>query len=400
MAMGCRIAAMTMKSDVIYLDYNASTPCDPRVVEAMQPFFSSIFANPSSRNHRPGRDAFSALEDARSSVAGFLGARSATEIVFTSGATEANNLALIGAARTSANRRRHLVTQTTEHPSVLEVLRALQGDGWNLTEVGVDREGRLRLDELESVLCEDTSLVSLMLANNETGTIQPVGRAAEMAHAFGALVHCDAAQGIAKIDVDVAELGVDLLSLSGHKLYAPKGVGALYVRRANPPLKLAPQLHGGGHEGGMRSGTPNLPGAVALARALEIADAELAEERPRIAARRDILEKTIVENLEDCVVNGSTEHRLPNTSNISFTGIEGNALLASLPDLAVSSGSACTSSHPEVSPVLLAMGVRPELAKASLRLSLGRFSTENEVERAAQRISDEVRRLRKLKRRA
>jgi len=383
---------------VIYLDYNASTPCDPRVVEAMQPFFGLIFANPSSRNHRPGREAFSALEDARSTVARLLGARSATEIVFTSGATEANNLALIGAAKTRADRRRHLVTQTTEHPSVLEVLRALQRDGWTLTEVGVDREGRVRLDELEAALCDETALVSLMLANNETGIVQPVRKAAELAHARGALIHCDAAQGIAKIGINMAELGVDLLSLSGHKLYAPNGVGALYMRRSSPPLRLAPHIHGGGHEGGVRSGTPNLPGAVALARALEIADAELGEESLRIAALRDKLEKKIVEKVDDCTVNGSTEHRLPNTSNISFPGIEGNALLASLPDLAVSSGSACTSSHPEASPVLLAMGVRPELAKASLRLSLGRFSTDDEVENAAARISEEVLRLRNLKR--
>ena len=388
-----------MKQDVIYLDYNASTPCDPRVVEAMQPFFGSIFANPSSRNHRPGRDAFSALEDARSSVAGFLGARSATEIIFTSGATEANNLALIGAAKARAGSGRHLVTQTTEHPSVLEVLRALRGVGWTLTEVGVDCEGRIRLDELEAALRDDTALVSLMLANNETGTVQPVREAAELAHARGAIIHCDAAQGVAKIDVNVAELGIDLLSLSGHKFYAPNGVGALYVRRTNPPLRLAPHIHGGGHEGGVRPGTPNLPGAVALAHALEIADAELGEEGPRIAALRDTLEKTIDEKVDDCAVNGSTEHRLPNTSNISFPGIEGNALLASLPDLAVSSGSACTSSHPEASPVLLAMGVRPELAKASLRLSLGRFSTDDEVERAAARIAEEVLRLRKLRRR-
>ena len=271
-----------MNTDVIYLDYNASTPCDPRVVEAMQPFFGAIFANPSSRNHRPGRDAYSALEDARSTVARFLGAQSATEIVFTSGATEANNLALIGTAKARADRRRHLVTQDTEHPSVLEVLRALQKEGWTLTEVGVDSEGRVRLDKLEAALCDETALVSLMLANNETGTVQPVRKAAELAHAHGALIHCDAAQGVAKIDVNIAELAVDLLSLSGHKLYAPNGVGALYVRRTNPPLRLAPHIHGGGHEGGLRSGTPNLPGAVALAHALEIADADPGSKRVRV----------------------------------------------------------------------------------------------------------------------
>lgn len=388
-----------MSNDVIYLDYNASTPCDPRVVEAMQPYFGQVFANPSSRSHRPGRDAFAALEGARSNVAASLGARSSTEIVFTSGATEANNLALFGTAAARTTRGRHLVSQSTEHPSVLEVLRALRDEGWNITEVGVDHDGRVRIDELESALRDDTFLISLMLANNETGTVQPVREVAELAHDREVLVHCDAAQGIGKIDLDVAELDVDLLSLSGHKLYAPKGIGALYVRRSSPQLKLPPVIHGGGHEGGLRSGTPNLPGAIALAHALEIADQELGTEGPRIAALRDRLEATIVETIDGCVVNGSIEHRLPNTSNISFPGIEGNALLASLPELAVSSGSACTSSHPEASPVLLAMGIRPDLAKASLRLSLGRFSTADEIDRAAERIVEEVLRLRGLRRR-
>jgi len=388
-----------MTSDVIYLDYNASTPCDPRVEEAMRPFFSAVFANPSSRSHRPGRDAFAALEESRSTVARVLGARSATEILFTSGATEANNLGLIGAARARVDHGRHLITQTTEHPSVLEVLHALRNDGWTLSEIGVDREGRVRLDNLESALRDDTTVVSLMLANNETGTVQSVREAADLAHTHGAVVHCDAAQAISKIAVNVADLNVDLLSISGHKLYAPKGIGALYVRRSNPPLKLRPQFFGGGHEGGFRSGTQNLPGAVALACALEISENELPEEGPRISALRDHLETAVIEAVEGCVVNGSVANRLPGTSNISFPGIEGNALLASLPDLAVSSGSACTSSHPEASPVLLAMGVSADLARASLRISLGRFTTENEADLAARRIVEEVLRLRKMRRR-
>ncbi len=390
---------MTNATDFIYLDYNASTPCDPRVVEAMQPFFGGVYANPSSRGHRPGREAFTALEGARSAIAASLGARSSTEIVFTSGATEANNLAIFGAVRSDATRGRHLVTQATEHPSVLEVFRALRDDGWDITELGVDHHGRVRIDEIESSLRDDTVLISLMFANNETGTVQPVREVAELAHDRGILIHCDAAQGIGKVELDVAELDVDLLSLSGHKVYAPKGIGALYLRRSSPPLKLPPLVHGGGHEGGLRSGTPNLPGAVALAHALEIAGAEIADEGPRIAALRDRLERTIVDAIDQCEVNGSPEHRLPGTSNISFAGIDGNALLASLPDLAVSSGSACTSSHPEASPVLLAMGVRPDLAKASLRLSLGRFSAEHEIDRAAARIVEEVLRLRGLRRR-
>jgi cysteine desulfurase len=396
----CRIAGGTMKSDVIYLDYNASTPCDPRVVDAIQPFFAEISANPSSRSHRSGQAAFTALEGARSSVAGFLGARSATEVVFTSGATEANNLALLGAARFLQPRGRHLITQTTEHPSVLEVLRALREEGWTLTEVDVDSEGLVRPDHIEAAFHDDTVLISLMLANNETGAVQPVREVAEIAHGRGILLHCDAAQGIGKIDVDVLDLGADLMSLSGHKVYAPKGIGALYIRRGKPPVAIQPQMWGGGHEGGMRSGTPNVPGAVGLATALDIAKEMLPTEGHRIAELRDRLEKSIVDRLEGATVNGPLANRLPGTTNISFPGVDGNSLLASLTDLAVSTGSACTSSHPEASPVLLAMGLRPELAKASLRISLGRFSTVEEADTAADRIVEEVSRLRWLKRRS
>jgi len=365
----------------------------------MLPFFGEVYANPSSRNHAPGRDAFTALEEARAAVAGFLGARSATEIVFTSGASEGNNLALIGAAKTFATARRHLITQATEHPSVLEPLRWLEASGWKLTVVGVDRDGRIRLDELDDALGNDPALVSLMLANNETGTIQPVGEAAERAHAHGALLHCDAAQGAGKIAFDVDGLGADLLTVSGHKVYGPKGVGILYIRRRTPPLALSPVIHGGGHENGLRSGTPNLPGAVGLARALEIAREALGDEVARVTALRDRLERRIVNAIDDCTVNGSTAHRLPGTSNISFAGVEADALLASLPDVAVSTGSACASNHPGASPVLRAMGVSKALASASVRISLGRFTTEEEVDRATQRIIDEVTRLRGLSRR-
>jgi len=385
-----------MSDDVIYLDYNASTPCDPRVVEAMLPFLGEVFANPSSRQHRPGRDAFTALEEARASVARCLGAASATEIVFTAGATEANNLALLGLAGVKRDRGRHMITQATEHPAVLETLANLGDGDWEITVLGVGRDGRVRLDELADALRDDTVLVSLMLANNETGVLQPVAEATELAHARGALIHCDAAQAVAKIPVDVAELGIDLLTLSGHKLYAPKGVGALYIRRTRPPLRLVPLIHGGGHEHGLRSGTPNVPGAVALARALDIAVADLAAEMSRLAGLRDRLESAILAGLDGCSVNGSTEHRLPGTSNISFRGIDGNALLASLPDLAVSTGSACTSDHPQASPVLLAMGVAPALAAAALRLSVGRPTTADEVDRAAARIVEEVTRLRSM----
>jgi cysteine desulfurase len=390
---------MSVKNDVIYLDNNASTPCDPRVVEAMLPYFGGVFANPSSRNHGPGRDAFTALEGARATVARCLGARSATEIVFTSGASEGNNLALIGAATALAGRGRHLVTQATEHPSVLEPLRWLAASGWDVSVVGVDGDGRVRLNELDSVLRDDTALISLMLANNETGTIQPFREAAELAHRWGALIHCDAAQGAGKIAFDVDDLGVDLLTVSGHKVYGPKGIGALYIRRRMPPLKLTPVIHGGGHENGLRSGTPNVPGAVALARALEIAVGEVAEEAARMTELRDHFESLVLDALEHCTVNGSIAHRLPGTSNLSFAGIEGDALLASLPDLAISTGSACASNHPGASPVLRAMGISKKLASASVRVSLGRFTTAGDIDRAASRIIVEVRRLRGLTRR-
>jgi cysteine desulfurase len=388
------IAVMT--DDLIYLDNNATTPCDPRVVEAMLPFMTRDFANPTTRNHRPGRDAATGLERARATVDRLLGGSAASEVVFTAGATEANNLALMGAAEALDGRGRHIISQATEHASVLEPLAALQRRGWEISLVGVDERGRVKLDELESTLRDDTVVVSLMLANNETGTIQPVRQAAGLAHARGALLHCDAAQGIGKIPVHVGELDVDLLTLSAHKLYGPKGVGALWIRRRRPPIRLTPVIHGGGQENGLRSGTPNVPGAVGMARAMELA-AEAGEgERVRVAALRDRLEDAILGAVDGSSRNGDAANRLPNTSNLSITGVEINALLASLPDLAVNTGSACASAHPESSPVLLAMGVPDELAGSSLRLSLGRFTTEEEVDRAAARITEEVIRLRDM----
>lgn len=388
------IAVMT--HDLIYLDSNATTPCDPRVVEAMLPFMTGDFANPTTRNHRPGRRAATALERARATVDRLLGGSAASEVVFTAGATEANNLALMGAAEALDGRGRHIISQATEHASVLEPLAALQRRGWEISLVGVDERGRVKLDELESNLRDDTVVVSLMLANNETGTIQPVRQAAGLAHARGALLHCDAAQGIGKIPVHVGELDVDLLTLSAHKLYGPKGVGALWIRRRRPPIRLTPVIHGGGQENGLRSGTPNVPGAVGMARAMELAAEAGESERVRVAALRDRLEDAILGAVDGSSRNGDAANRLPNTSNFSITGVEINALLASLPDLAVNTGSACASAHPESSPVLLAMGVPDELAGSSLRLSLGRFTTEEQVDRAAARITEEVIRLRDM----
>jgi cysteine desulfurase len=339
------------------------------------------------------------LERARSVVDRLLGGHAASEVVFTAGATEANNLALIGGAEALADRGRHIISQRTEHASVIEPLAALERRGWEITLVGVDEVGRVNLGELEHALRDDTVLISLMLANNETGTIQPVAEAAGLARSRGALIHCDATQGVGKIPVDVDELDVDLLTASAHKFYGPKGVGALWIRHRRPPIRLLSVIFGGGQEGGLRSGTPNVPGAVGMARAMEIAANEGDEERARLALFRDRLEGLILEALDGSSRNGDSTNRLPNTTNLSLADVEINAVLASLPDLALNTGSACTSAHPEPSPVLRAMGISAELAGSSLRLSLGRFTTEEEVDRAAARIIEEVTRLREMPKR-
>ncbi len=386
-------SAYSIPMDVIYLDFNATTPCDDRVLEAMLPFFGRTFANPSSRHHHPGRNAFMALENARKTVALSIGARSATEIVFTSGATESNNLAIKGAARALSAHGRHLITQATEHPAVLEVLENSQPDGFELTVVDVDSDGLVDLGDIARALRPDTILVSVMLANNETGVIQPLHEISALLTGRRTLLHCDAAQGPGKIPVDVEALGVDLLSLSGHKCYGPKGVGALFIRRQTPPLRLAPLLHGGGHENGVRSGTPNVPGAVGLAEALKLANEELEFHGRHMETLRDTFEDRLRTDLHRVVVNGCGAPRLPNTSNCAFPGIDGEALMASLPDLALSTGSACASAHPEPSRVLRAMGLSKSLAASSLRISLGRTTTAEDVERAAGRIAEAAARL-------
>ena len=383
-----------MEGDVIYLDYNATTPCDSRVVEAMLPYFADRAANPSSRAHRPGQLAATAVDEARATVASWLKADSPQEIVFTAGATESNNLALRGIAHALPVSRRHLVSQVTEHPAVLEPLQRLAREGWELTLLGVDGEGRIQADELRSAVRDDTALVSLMLANNETGAVQPVADIVEAVHERGALLHCDAAQAVGKIEVDLSALAVDLLSFSAHKFYGPKGVGGLFVRRTRPPLRMEPEILGGGQEGGLRSGTVNVPGVVGMARALELAVDGLGEESARLVALRDRLEARLTGALDGVVVNGPRPSRLPGTTNLSFAGVEANALVMSLPDLAFSTGSACTSTHSEPSPVLRAMGVEKALAASSIRLGVGRFTSEAEVDRAAARIIEEVRRLR------
>lgn len=387
---------MTIPDKVVYLDYNASTPCDPRVVQAMMPFFSDTYANPSSRGHRPGQDAASAVETARSAIARCLGTRASSEIVFTSGATEANNMVLLGLAREARLARGHVVTQVTEHPSVLEPLHRLERDGWSISRVGVDHEGRVRPQEVLASLRNDTKLVSVMLANNETGTLQPVEEIAVAVRDHDALFHCDAAQGIGKVPIDLGALQVDFLTFSAHKAYGPKGAGGLFIRRNHPPLRLPPMLLGGGQEHNKRSGTVNVPGVVGMASAFELAVAELDQESTRLARLRDRFEERFLAEINGVTVNGSVGHRLPGTSNLSIAGIEANALLVSLPDLAISTGSACTSSTPEPSPVLRAMGVEKHLAASSIRVSFGRFTTDSDVTKATERVIEEVIRLRGL----
>jgi cysteine desulfurase len=379
--------------DVIYLDHAATTPCDPRVVEAMLPYFGETFANASSRLHRPGQAAATALEEQRARVAEGLGAQSATEIVFTSGATESNNLALKGTAASGPATRRHIVTQVTEHASVLEPLAQLERRGFEITRVRVTPSGLVDLDALREAVRDDTMLVSVMLANNETGVIQPIREIAGLAHQRGALVHCDAAQAVGKIPVSVTDLDVDLLSLAAHKIHGPKGIGALYIRRRSPVQRLEPLLAGGGHEHGHRSGTPNLPGAVGLATALDLAIERLDVDAARIGALRDRFEASILAERPDTVIHGVDAPRLPGFSNLHFPGVDGSALLMSLPDLALSSGSACTSGHPEPSRVLRAMGETRRVAARAIRVSIGRGTTAGQTDRAAVRILTEGNRL-------
>jgi cysteine desulfurase len=380
----------------VYLDHNASTPCDPRVVEEMVPLLTETYANPASKNHRMGQLAFSLFEEARRRLARAIGCRRSSQITFTSGATEANNLVLKGLPETIKERGRHLITQATEHPSVLEPLGHLQRRGWELSILDVDAHGLVRLDDLADALRPDTVLVSLMLANNESGAIQPVREAADIIDGHQALLHCDAVQGPGKLPIDVAQLGADLVTFSAHKAYGPKGIGVLYTGVTQPAIRLQPLLHGGGQELGSRSGTPNVPGAVGMARAMEIACAEQEADSERASRLRRFLEERILDSLPDCRINGPEHDRLPGTSNISFADVDGNALLASIPEIAVSSGSACSTSHPGPSTVLLAMGVPRRLAASSIRFSLGRWTTEDEVAYAADRVIEEVQRLRSM----
>jgi cysteine desulfurase len=381
----------------IYLDYHATTPCDPRVVDAMLPCFREKFGNPSSRSHSFGREAEEMVERARGQVAELLGA-SPDEIVFTSCATEANNLAIKGAAcaRREAGDGNHIVSSRIEHKSVLEPLATLEEDGFRVTWLEVDEKGRMDPADLAQAVEEETILVSLMLANNEIGTIEPLVEMAAIAHEAGAWVHTDAVQGVGKIPVSVDDLDVDLLAISGHKFYGPKGIGALYVRRRSRRMKLAPTLCGGGQERGLRSGTHNVPGIVGLGVAAEVAGEERVAESARLAVLRDRLQEGLEREIEDVVVNGDIENRLPNNLNVSIPYVDGEALLLSLEDVAVSSGSACRSSAPGGSHVMKAIGRDDDLARSTIRFGLGRWTTEEEVDYAIGRVTETVARLRSM----
>jgi len=383
-----------MRGLPIYMDHNATTPVDPRVVEAMLPCFTEQFGNPASRTHAFGWAAARLVDRSRQRIAAGLGA-TPEEVVFTSGATEANNLAIRGVAASLRSRGDHLVTCATEHRAVLDPCQRLQREGFEVTVLPVDGDGRLSPERVREALTERTILVSVMLANNEIGTLHPVGEIAAACRERGVLLHCDATQAVGKVPVAVDELGVDMLSLSAHKLYGPKGVGALYLRRRRPRLQPSPILDGGGHEQGWRSGTLNVPGIVGFARALELALADLEPEATRLAALRDRLQERITARLDGALVNGHPRERLPNTLNVSFAGVDGNALLVGLHEVALSSGSACTSADPRPSHVLAAIGRTKALAAASLRFSLGRGNSEAEVDVVADAVVREVTRLRR-----
>ncbi len=380
----------------VYLDYHATTPVDPRVLERMLPYFTERFGNAASRSHSFGWEAEKAVDQARRRSAGLAGA-TAREIVFTSGATESNNLALKGVMEACRTQGTHLITMATEHQAVLDPARHLERQGCRLTVLPPEPDGLLSLDRLRDAIAPDTVLVSVMAANNEIGVCQPVREIGAMCREHGVLFHCDAAQAFGKISVDVERDSIDLLSVTAHKLYGPKGVGALYVRRSHPRVVLAAQMDGGGHEMGMRSGTLNVPGIVGFGEACAIAAEDMAAESVRLATLRDRLRERLQAELAGVEVNGSLDRRLPGNLNVSFAGVEGDALLTALPDLALSTGSACSSATPEPSHVLRALGIGEERSRGALRFGLGRWTTVEEVDYAAGRIVEAVTKLRALR---
>jgi cysteine desulfurase len=379
----------------IYMDNHATTPLDPRVLEAMMPWLTTKFGNAASRSHSFGWEAEAAVDQARQQVAALIGA-SAKEIIFTSGATESDNLALKGIAEAYRERGNHIVTQVTEHKAVLDTCHHLENSGYRVTYLPVNSDGLISLDELRRAIDDTTILVTVMAANNEIGVIQPIAEIGQICRERNVFFHSDAVQAAGKILLDVDALCIDALSLSAHKLYGPKGVGALYVRRRNPRVEIAEQINGGGHERGMRSGTLNVPGIVGFGKACEIAAQEMATEAERLRRLRDRLRQRLESSLDQVRVNGSLEQRLPGNLNMSFAGVEGEALLMGLSDVALSTGSACTSAALEPSHVLRALGLGDEIAHSSLRFGLGRFNTEAEIDYTADRLIEVVQNLREL----
>jgi len=380
----------------VYMDNHATTPVDPRVLDAMLPYFCEKFGNAASRNHSFGWEAEAAVDEAREQIAQLIHAPSPKEIIFTSGATESDNLAIKGVAELYQDKGNHIVTCVTEHRAVLDSCKVLERQGYKVTYLPVDSHGLVDIGRLSEAATEKTILISIMAAKNEVGTIQPVREIGRLAKEKGIIFHCDATQGVGKIPMDVEEMGIDLLSMSAHKIYGPKGIGALYVRSKKPKVRLYPIIDGGGHERGMRSGTLNVSGIVGLGKACQIALKELPEETARLTQLRERLKEGIFGRLDEVYLNGHPTRRLAGNLNVSFAYVEGESLLMALKEIAVSSGSACTSASLEPSYVLRALGVEEDLAHTSIRFGLGRFNTDEEVDYTIRRVVEEVTRLRKL----
>jgi cysteine desulfurase len=379
----------------IYMDNHATSPMDPRVLEAMLPYFSQKFGNAASRNHSFGWEAEQAVENAREQIAKLIGS-SAKEIIFTSGATESDNLAIKGIAEMYKERGNHIITQVTEHKAVLDTCKRLEKYGYRVTYLPVKADGLIDMEDLRRAIDDKTILVSIMFANNEIGAVQPVAQIGKLCHEKGVIFHSDGVQALGKIPIDVNAMNIDVLSLTAHKLYGPKGVGALYVRRRNPRVQISAQIDGGGHERGMRSGTLNVPSIVGFGKACEIAGQEMAAEAARLQTMRDYLRNKLESALDYVEVNGSWEHRLPGNLNMSFVYVEGESLLMGINDVAVSSGSACTSATLEPSYVLKALGLGDDVAHSSIRFGLGRFNTQAEVDYVADKVIGIVKKLREL----
>lgn len=383
------------KRRLIYLDNNATTPCDPRVVETMVPYFFEKHGNAASRSHQFGWEAEDAVDYAREQIAKLIGAED-KEIIFTSGATESNNLALKGVYEMYAKKGNHIITAETEHKCILDTCKHLEKQGAQVTYLKVQEDGRINLDDLEAAITPKTILVSIMWANNETGVLQPMREIGVICEKHGVLLHSDATQAVGKIPVNPRETGIHLMSFTAHKMYGPKGVGALYVSRKNPRVKVTAQMDGGGHERGMRSGTLNVPGIVGFGKAAEVAMQDMQKDAERLSKLRDKLENALTQ-LEETKINGNTEHRMPHVTNISFKHVEGEGLMMTFnQNVAVSSGSACTSASLEPSYVLVGMGLGDDLAHSSIRFSLGRFTTEEEVDAAIELVAKGVNHMREL----